>query len=102
MGCKNASKKHFRRVSGPLWFWLLVKRESTELMVNPHQEPPVLGADDLGAVGFRHPDEQERAFRFLESHRRAGLRGFRQHYEKPIAKREVLVIDRNSPNVLLA
>lgn len=102
MGSRNASRKHFRRVSGPLWFWLLVKRQSTELLVNPHQDPPILGADDLGAVGFPNADEQERAFRFLDSHRRAGLRGFRQHYEKPIAKREVRVIEPNSPNVLLA
>jgi hypothetical protein len=102
MGGKNASRKHFRRVCGPLWFWLLVKRQSTELLVNPHQEPPVLGADDLGAVGFRHPDDQERAYRFLESHGRAGVRGFRQHYEKAIAKHEVLVIDRNNPDFLLA
>lgn len=102
MGSRNASRKHFRRVSGPLWFWLLLKRQSTDLLVHPHQDPPILGPDDLGAVGFLNADEQERGFRFLDSHGRAGLRGFVQHFEKRIAKREVRVIDRNSPTTLLA
>ena len=78
-----------------------MRRQSPELLVHPHQDPPILGTNDLGAVGFPNADEQERGFRFLDSHRRAGLRGFVQQFEKRIAKREVRVIDRSSPTSLL-
>ncbi len=93
MGHKNGSKKHLRRIVGPIWFWLTVGRENVKLYPCPSKLPPLLDPNGLAVVGFQDADEQEKGYRYLVSHRQQSLDGFIQRFDKSLTRKEILVVE---------
>jgi hypothetical protein len=92
MGRRNGSKKHLRRLAGPIWFWLTVELDNVGLYPHPSKLPPLLDENGVAAVGFQNADEQEKAYRYLTATRQSHLDGFVQRFEKGITRREILVV----------
>ena len=102
MSNKTGSKKHLRKVPGPLRFWLTVSPNTVTLFPSPSKLPPLVEPDGLAAIGYRDSDEQEKGYRYLAAHKHHTLSGFVQHYEKAIKHREIVVVEAGEIASLLA
>ncbi len=99
---KTGSKKHLRKVLGPLPFWLTVSPNTVTLFPSPSRLPPLAEPDGLAAIGFQDADEQEKDDRYLAAHKHHTLSGFVQDYEKAIQHREIVVVGAGEIASLLA
>lgn len=102
MGNKNGSRKHLRKMAGPIWFWLTVGRDNVQLYPCPSNLPPLLDAKGLAAVGFQDSDEQEKGYRYLVDHQHHNLDGFFQRFDKGISRKEILIVEPYEMPLLIA
>lgn len=88
----QAGKSHVRAMPSNLFFWIGVSKEKVEHYRHPSVQPPLVDGQALGVVGCISPDEQEKVYRYLKSHQRHGLDGFRERFARAIAQRSVVVL----------